>query len=188
MNLKHAGFVKQPYGKFENSFLDSLISQNENVYRDLRRCANLSRKEMAELAGVSEGSIRRYESHWKSSNPPKWYYLLLRLVNGDLSFFGGKWNGCIIQHHDRKFRTHFVHNPMEPREMFTQYNRNVMNLSRDVHKERLRGDELETKLLAYEAELAKQRLYNEMLSEQYSRLKLEKSLTEKGKVIPLFAK
>ena len=52
-NMKKAGFVKHSYGKFKNFFLDSLISQNDNLYGDLRRTANLSRQEMADLVGVS---------------------------------------------------------------------------------------------------------------------------------------
>lgn len=51
--MKKAGFVKHSYGKFKNFFLDSLISQNDNLYGDLRRTANLSRQEMADLVGVS---------------------------------------------------------------------------------------------------------------------------------------
>lgn len=187
-NLEKAGFVKQPYAEFDNYFLDSLISQNNNLYRDLRRTANLSRDEMAELTGVSEGSIRRYESHWQSSKPPKWYYILLRLVNGDLSFFGDKWKGSVIQHHDRKLRSFYSIRTMEPKEMFAQYNRHAIDARKEANQERQKTNELQNKVKAYEEELAILRLHNEALNQQIKELQAVKVLKKTGKVIPLFAK
>lgn len=187
-NLKHAGFVKQSYAEFDNYFLDSLISQNQNLYRDLRRAANLSQKEMAELVGVHKASIRRYESSWNGSKVPKWYYIMLRLVNGDLSFFGDKWKGSVIQYHDRKLRSFYSTKSMEPREMFTQYNRDALDARREANQERQKADELLNKIKAYEEELSSLRLRNEILNQQVLELKAVKALTKTGKVIPLFAK
>jgi len=186
-NLKHAGFVKQPYAEFDNYFLDSVISQNDNLYRDLRRMANLSRLEIARLVGVSEGSIRRYESHWNSSKPPKWYYIMLRLVNGDLSFFGSKWTGVTIQQHNRKLKSIYSTKALLPVEMYSQYNRIAIDARSEARQERQKSEELLNKVKAYEEELSSLRLRNEVLNQQVLELKAVKSLTKTGKVIQLFA-
>ncbi len=186
-NLKKAGYVKQPYGKFDNYFLDSLINQNDNLYRDLRKTANLSQQEMADIVGISKGSIRRYESHWESSKPPRWYYIMLRLVNGDLSFFGNQWNGISIQKHDRKLKSHYSQEAMLPVELYSKYNRDAMNARREANKERQKAEELQNKIKAYEEEMTSLRLRHEILTQQFNELKAVKALTKTGKVIPLFA-
>lgn len=187
-NLRKSGFVKQSFGEFDNYFLDKVISLNKDMYRDLRLTANLSREEIADLVGLSVYSIRKYESHWDNAEPPKWYYLMLRLVNGDLSFFGKKWRGFVIQHHDRKLRTHFSNKAMEPFEMFSQYNRVALDARKELRIEQQKISELEIRINSLESELSQAQLQNEILSNKIDRLKALKSLTETGKVIPLFAK
>lgn len=61
---------------------------------------------------------------------------MLRLVNGDLSFFGDKWKGSVIQHHDRKLRSFYSNRTMEPREMFAQYNRDALDARREANQGR----------------------------------------------------
>jgi transcriptional regulator with XRE-family HTH domain len=186
-NLAHAGFVKQPYAQFRDHFLDSIVCQNENYCRWLRKLANLSKQEMADLAGVSVHSIRRYESDWESSKVPKWYYILLRLVNGDLSFFGPRWHDTRIFHHDRKLRTKFSIKAMEPAEMNANYNRHFLDARREARAEQAKAKELQIKLEAMERELALSRLRIESLTDKISELEAKKLLTEKGKLIPLFS-
>lgn len=185
-NLKHAGFVKQPYGKFDNLFLDKLISQNDYMYRDLRKMANLSRAEMAKLVGLSENTIYRYEESMDSSKVPKWYYIMLRLVNGDLSFFGNHWIGIRIQHHDRKLKSHYSQEAMSPMELYTHYNQMNIWSRAEARNERQKSEELQNKIKAYEEELASLRLRNEILNQQISELKAVKALTKTGKVVSLF--
>lgn len=185
-NLEKAGFVKQPYAEFDNYFLDSLISQNNNSYRDLRRTANLSQEEMADLVGVHKDSIRRYEALWNKSKVPKWYYIMLRLVNGDLSFFGHQWIGISIQKHDRKLKSHYSQEAMSPMELYSQYNRDALNARREANRERQKAEELLNKIKAYEEELSSLRLRNEILNQQVAELHAVKALTKTGKVIPLF--
>lgn len=187
-NLAKAGFKKQPYAKFDNYFFDSAIFQSENPYESLRNMANLSRDEVASIIGISSHTIRKYESNWNGrSSPPKWYYIMLRLLNGDLSFYGKKWKDVVIQHHDRKLRSQFSQKTMEPFEMNAQYNRHFLDAKREAQAERNQTKELKLKLNAMELELAQSHLQIELLTDKVAELEAKKSLTEKGKLIPLFS-
>ncbi|MBE0470973.1 MAG: helix-turn-helix domain-containing protein [Methyloprofundus sp.] len=73
---------------------------NENPYKDLREHTGLSREQLAKRLGISPDSIRRYET---TNKPPLWYYLLLRVLAGDLSIFGARWVNCSIGQHAKLF-------------------------------------------------------------------------------------
>ena len=77
---------------FENQYFDKMMI-SEKPYKALRQSLGLSRESLGQKFGISAHSIRRYET---TNKPPLWYYLLLRLSAGDLSYFGARWDNCHI--------------------------------------------------------------------------------------------
>nr|WP_279576229.1 helix-turn-helix transcriptional regulator [Thiomicrorhabdus marina] len=186
--MVNSGFVKQPFGEFSNFFLDSIISQNDFQYRDLRVLANLSRDEMAKIAGISPETIRRYENDMSyQARVPKWYYILLRLVNGDLSFYGDKWTNAKIQNHDRKLKTSYSQKAVVPMEMVSSYNRAALNARHELREEQAKSKQLQAKVEFLENELTQSRIQNEQLSQRVAQLENRKRLIDERKIIPLFS-
>lgn len=182
-NLKHAGYVKESYGDFKNYFLDKVTVGVDNVYSPLRRTANLSRNDVAELLKISPRTIERYEREGKA---PHWYFLMLRLLNGDLSFYGKRWQNCTIQHHDRKLKTDFSTIPIEPFQMNKDYNRAALDARREARQERNRANELSLRVEALEKLNSELLVKHENLQNFVNKNNRKKALIESGKVIPLF--
>lgn len=84
---------------FNNVTFDKIML-NANPYKDLRELIGLSRESLALKLGISAHSIRRYET---TNKPPLWYYLLLRVLAGDLSIFGARWVNCSIGQYSQLF-------------------------------------------------------------------------------------
>lgn len=168
-------------GIFCNEFLDWLSIDNQ--FKNLREQACLSREDLAGLLNISKHSIRRYEDENKA---PHWYFLLLRLINGDLSFYGARWDNVTIQLHDRKLKAPELSNPLYPVEFNAMYNRPAHALRKE-----LEALELENRRLKRERD-ALERLTDDLqaritlLETESARLKAEQAGIKKGAVIPLF--
>ena len=84
---------------FQNQFLDSLmISSSPNqIAKDLRILGTgLSVEELSKILGIAKRTIYGYESEKNPNKIPKQYFILLRFLSGDLSYFQG-WENCTIQ-------------------------------------------------------------------------------------------
>ena len=162
---------------FQNEFLDSLCIDPDNMLADLRKSGtNMTRKEIADLIGVSEHSIRRYESDWRTSKPPRWYYIILRFLSGDLSYFGAAWTDAKINYWNKKLTSPYAKylelTPMDMNGRYAQfaqhYERQIKELSNELAElqskhQHLVADHklLQTKIQAYENEIALQGLHDQ---------------------------
>lgn len=182
-NLKHAGYVKESYGDFRNYFLDKLTAGSDDIYYSLRSSANLSRNEVAKILQISPRTIERYERDEKA---PHWYFLMLRLLNGDLSFYGNRWRDCTIQTHDRKLRNPHSTIPLEPFQMNQNYNRIALDAKREARKERKRSEEMLLRIEAFKKINAELLIQNEILQNRVNENNKKKLLIESGKIIPMF--
>ena len=112
---------------FFNEFLDKLLicTLPYEQAKDLRKFGtNKSRAELSEIIGLSSETIRRYESKWNKQKIPPWYFVLLRFLCGDLSFFGNHWKECRIYAHDQTLASPYTpHTRMRPADMNSQYSR-----------------------------------------------------------------
>ncbi|CAN8140814.1 hypothetical protein THIOSC15_2520008 [uncultured Thiomicrorhabdus sp.] len=91
---------------FQNTFLDKLIFLSEpyQAAKDLRVFgAQLSIKDTSKILGIAERTIKAYEC---PTNPPKiptTYFISLRFLSGDLSYFHG-WDNCRIHPSNNRLR------------------------------------------------------------------------------------
>ncbi|WP_178862425.1 hypothetical protein [Thiomicrorhabdus cannonii] len=111
---------------FRNSFLDGLINQRETYQqaKDLRIFGtNLSEDQLAKLIDCHPGTIRRYESATNKAKIPQWYFMLLRFLSGDLSYFGRPWIDATIDPSDRRLRTYLdKYNSYTPEDLHVKTN------------------------------------------------------------------
>lgn len=168
-------------GKFHHQYIDWLCI--DKPYLNLRTELQLDRPGLAKLLDISHHSIRRYETENKA---PQWYYMILRVLCGDLSIYGARWIDCRIQLHDRKLKNPFSENPLYPVELNAMYNSHAHNARTETAKERLRADKAESELKAVKTLNAELLARVELLESENARLKAQKAGIKKGVVIPLF--
>lgn len=168
-------------GKLQNEFLDWLCL--DYPYKNLRIESNQSREQIAAIMQISPHSIRRYETENKA---PYWYYLLLRMLCGDLSIYGARWVDCRIQPHDRKLKAPELKQPLYPVELNAMYNRAAQIAKRDADQERTRANRAESELEAVKKLNTELLARIDLLEQETARLKGLKQGIERGKVVNLF--
>lgn len=111
---------------FRNQFLDKLTNQlpPHQQVKELRNFGtNLSIEDLSNLTGLSKSTIRRYEAEWNQAKIPKWYLILLRLLSGDLSYFGEPWQDAQIHYWNKKLTTPYAkYQELTPMDMNSQTN------------------------------------------------------------------
>jgi len=182
-NVNRCGFVKETFGVFSNYYLDSLVSGSSKPHLLLRQSANLSREDVAKVLGISAHTIRRYESEDKA---PRWYYIMLRMFNGDLSFYGNRWRDCNIQYHDRKLKNPYSLIALEPFQMNQAYNRISLDARKEAREERIKVNEMSLRVEALEKINAELLVKNQVLENRIKEDQLKQSLVESGKVVQMF--
>lgn len=166
---------------FQHHFIDWLCI--DTPYKNLRTELKLERTGLAKLLDISPHSIRRYETENKA---PKIYYMMLRVLCGDLSIYGARWADCRIETHTRKLKNPYSDIPLYPVELNAMYNSHAHNARTETAKERLRADRLEIELQAVKTLNAELMSRIELLELETNRLKAKKAGIKKGAVIPLF--
>ncbi len=165
---------------FQHYHLDKLrLDDTHNYLKHLRNELNLSRDELADKIGVSAHTIRRYESEWKNSKPPKWYEMLLRFMAGDVSFFGQAWADCRINLHSKKLSSPYFPEPFRPHEMMIHYNKNHLSLIQENRALHIEAGHLKEQIKQLQARIA-------ILESEKSQLEAHKNSVKEGKVIPMF--
>lgn len=165
--------------KFQQVYFDKLrLNDPPDYFRFLRHELRLNRPGLAKLIGVSEHTVRRYESKWPNSKAPKWYPMLLRFMAGDVSWHGGQWTDCRIRVSD-KLMENPHHEPLSPGMMHTHYNRHLLDLTQDNRRLRSINDQLHEQVKQLTARIT-------ILENENATLKAHKTGLKSGKVIPLF--
>lgn len=173
---------------FSNEYFDKLkLSEYSDYLKSLRAHLNLDRADLSKLTGLSIHTIRRYESTWENSKPPKWYELLMRFMCGDLSFFGPYWINCTISHDKKLASPYFPHDRLSPLDMHVQHNRIHSQISNENRRLNDELNRLKNRIAALEAELESQQLRIELLTAENERLKSHGQSVKSGKVLELFA-
>lgn len=168
-------------GKFHHQYFDWLCLGNP--YKNLRTELKLDRKQLGEVLGISNHSIRRYETENKA---PQWYLMLLRVLCGDLSIYGARWTDSRIQLHDRRLKAPEIQNPLYPVELNTMFNSHAHHARNETEQERRRANLAEKELNAVKTLNFELSARVELLENENNRLKAEKAGIKKGVVIPLF--
>jgi len=138
---------------FYNHFFDKLkFSERHDYLRDLRIFGTgLSRHDLAVHLSISKHSIRRYESSYYQA--PYWYEFVLRLMSGDLSYFGDAWHECVIRWDNRRMTIPKGHKDFIPDEMISTYNEAAQFYQKEAIKLRSNIEFLEKEIKKAEAEL-----------------------------------
>lgn len=171
----------QNRGTFQNHFLDWLCL--DEPYKNLRENLQISRDDLAKLFKISHHSIRRYESENKA---PHWYYLLLRLVNGDLSFYGAQFIDVRIREDNRMSGPYF-NEPLYPIEMSEHYNQSTRLHRHENIQLRSENTRLLSEIDALKTLNSELLVKVDALTNEIERLRLRDRSIKNGKVIPLFA-
>jgi transcriptional regulator with XRE-family HTH domain len=168
-------------GKFQHSFIDWLCI--DAPFLNLRTELQLDRPQLAKLLDISPHSIRRYETENKA---PKWYYMLLRVLCGDLSIFGACWDDCRIQPHDRKLKAPEIDQPVLPVELNAMYNRQVHAARKESALDRAKAERLGSENVALKALILELEVKIDFQANTIARLKAHDQGIKKGTVVPLF--
>lgn len=169
-------------GNFNNEFIDWLCI-GEHQFENLRIESKIDLHQLSKTLNISHHTITRYE---RDNHAPKWYYMILRLLCGDLSFFGNRWHNARIQPHDRRLKAPEIENPLYPVELNNMFNDHAHKARIEATKERLRADTLERENEALRAALIEQDLTIERLEAKIRRLEQIDKAIESGKVVKLF--
>ncbi|GKT12935.1 MAG: hypothetical protein ISEC1_P1927 [Thiomicrorhabdus sp.] len=167
--------------KFQHYFIDWLCI--DAPFINLRAELKLDRPQLAKLLDISPHSIRRYETENKA---PKWYYMLLRVLCGDLSIFGACWADCRIQPHDRKLKAPEIDKPVLPVEMNVMYNREAHAARKESALDRAKAKMLESENVALKALILELEVKIDFQANTISRLKAYDNGIKKGTVVPFF--
>lgn len=175
--------------KHNNEFLDKLRLSEPHIYlTDLRKIgAHLTRADLSNILGISHHSIRRYESQWENSNPPKWYELILRFLSGDLSYYGDYWHECRIHPFTCQLSTPFdKYNAYFPKDLHMQFNRIHRLNETELRDLRANLEQIKRDIQATKQLNALLQARIELLESENARLKARNEAEKSGKVIPLF--
>ncbi|MCA1778749.1 MAG: hypothetical protein LC637_05025 [Xanthomonadaceae bacterium] len=144
-----------------------------------------SRSGLSDLIGVSAATIRRYESEW-GSRPPKWYFLLLRFLAGDLSFYGHHWTDCRIRPDTGKLRTPVTREEMTPMDLNSRYSMIVRSAQSEAADARRRLADMENEVQALRSERELLLLKIDTLTGELEAARNHTAQITAGKVVPLF--
>lgn len=161
---------------FENAYFDKLML-SARPYTALRELIGLSREALAKKFDISAHSIRRYET---TNKPPLWYYFLLRLAAGDLSFYGSRWDNCHIDVFSARLVT--------PYDKYKAYWPNELNAkTAGIHQKAaaLVADSRD-EIAALKAKIAELEESNAALMFRLLRYERGQISKNSGKVVPLF--
>ena len=140
---------------FTNHTLDKRFETRGNYMKHLRSFIETSsdrtRHNLAVHIGISEHTIRRYES--ESYQAPYWYEMLLRFMSGDLSFFGDQWANCRLS--EGKLYLSYAYEGFKPMDLLAERNKMVNDVQRENAKLRKEIYELEREIDKLKAEIAK---------------------------------
>lgn len=128
--------------KFQNQTFDK-CDLEPNPIKEIRLMAGLTVAEIAVKMGISEKRIINYE---KNKNWPIWYYNFLRVIGGDLSIFGTKWQNYRIhgQKQNKLITPYDIE--LEPIELIPRYNQISREHLRENMKLRQENTELKKRL------------------------------------------
>lgn len=172
---------------FNNNFLDKITNQIEihQLARDLRIFGSgLTRAELSKVLGVSEGSIRRYESPWNTAKIPNWYLVTLRLLSGDLSYFGQAWSDTRINPTNSKMYTpHAKYEAFTPMDLNSKTAFIYQTAQRQVIKTNLENETLKKRIQAYEQDQEVLLVQIQRLQAQLENKRVVSELEKSGKVI-----
>lgn len=174
-----------------NVFLDKLKIDEYPIYlKSLRTHGlGLTRQQLSVKIGVSVYSIRKYESYWSKSQPPDWYELLLRLMAGDLSYFGNRWTNCRLFPHNQALSIPHLapHTAFYPEDIHLRYNQIYLMSQQQKTELRIEVTKTEAVNSALKADNASMSLKIEQLEAKIKRLQNVNQSIKSGKIIPLFA-
>lgn len=170
-----------------NEFFDKLkYSEYHNYLKSLRQFGTgLTRDQLANLTGLSVHTLRRYESQWKSTKIPQWYELLLRLISGDLSYFGSHWqNVRIYPHNQRISLPEAKYKAFLPMELNQRYNRMIQQVNLEKTELRAMNKQLGIDNDVLRTDNAALMLKIEQLQKRLDQLESHQKGIDSGKVLP----
>lgn len=174
--------------KLCNVYLDKLAHSETHLYlKSLRIEAGMSLDQLGYVLGLSSGSIKRYESNWQQSKPPRWYELMLRFLSGDLSFYSDQWANCRISPHNKQLSIPFnKYQSFLPRELTMEYNRIAQAASHELKKMQSEIDLLTNQVNALKQINTKLELEKEKLAIKLDQIAAREKGIKTGKVVSLF--
>lgn len=173
-----------------HEFFDKLRHSDYSDYlKSLREFGpGLERSELANLTGLSIHTLRRYESPGQSPKIPQWYELFLRLISGDLSYFGHHWHHCRIHPKTQKLSIpHDQYKAYFPMDMHQKHNLIYRAIKNEKEQIQTENKALKKRIAALESDNELLAVQLERLKSENERLKSHSQSVQIGKVIELFA-
>jgi len=172
---------------FKNEFLDSLLVDSE-PYQQVKALrvfgTQFTREQLSNLLNINPDTIRRYESYWNTAEIPRWYFIMLRFLSGDLSAYGHQWQNCKIHPADKKLRTpHSKYEGFTPMSMNSHNSVVYQGQQAEIRKLTRLVEKLEKGLDALEKENALLDIQNQRLKSHNEHDDKVKEQIKKGNIL-----